>query len=79
MINELSRGRQSFKYQLLSVFLDKLIPLIEDRLELVELRDCRLCGYPSSGEVCSRCRRIAYLKNALSQRGEIRGVREDSG
>jgi uncharacterized protein (TIGR00269 family) len=49
------------KYQLLSVFM-RLIPLIEEKIPKVKLRECKLCGFPSTGEICARCKRILLLK-----------------
>ncbi len=69
MINNMAEGSHSFKYQLLSVFLDKLIPLIEEKKGKVVLRECKMCGYPSQDEICSRCKRVQALKSLYQSEG----------
>ncbi len=59
------------KFQLFGSFMKKLIPLldrVEEEGEPVEYRVCRVCGGPSSGEVCSACRRIEYVKRLVIER-----------
>lgn len=61
LINKISDSDQKFKYQLLSVFLKKLIPMVEKEKEKVKLVECKLCGYPSLREICSKCVRTQVL------------------
>lgn len=60
LIEDMSKENPNIKYQLLSSFL-KLIKMIEDKIEHEPLRSCKICGGPSSSEVCARCKRIMTL------------------
>ncbi|MDW8044841.1 MAG: ATP-binding protein [Nitrososphaerota archaeon] len=62
ILDLLSEGNPNFRYQALSLFLKKLIPMIEDRVERPELRSCIKCGFPSSAEVCAYCKRVEMVK-----------------
>ena len=50
-----------FKFQVYSLFRKKFQPLIKDERPLTR---CVRCGFPSSGEVCSYCKRIEILREA---------------
>ncbi len=60
----LSKGNPNFKYQMLRTFL-KLIPILEERVEKPKLIKCKVCGYPSSSQICAFCRRVEMVKEAL--------------
>lgn len=48
------------KYQLLSTYEKKLIPLLGEKK--VELKECKRCGFPTTEDVCARCKRISMAK-----------------
>jgi len=50
-----------FKHQLLNRFLE-LIPLLESVKPKQTLGKCKICGFPSSSEVCAFCKRMSLLK-----------------
>lgn len=64
LIEEWSKENRTFKYQLLSVFLNKLLPLLKEELkEEAEFKPCLVCGEPtvSPNQVCGFCRRRELL------------------
>ncbi len=69
MIDMLEERNPNVKYQLLSVFTKKLIPLIEKEqrkeVQVIEVHPCKICGLPTSSEdgVCSKCKRVQMLKS----------------
>lgn len=66
MLEYLSRDNPAFRHQMLKNFL-KLIPILEKAIEKPKLMRCRICGYPSSAEVCAFCKRIEVVKKALGE------------
>ena len=62
-----SKENPNFKYQLLSVFLKKLIPILEEREKEKAFTVCEVCGFPSSTNICGACRRIMELKSVLGK------------
>lgn len=60
MIGFMEEEDPGFKFEVYSLFRKKFQPLIKDERPLMR---CTKCGFPSSGEVCSYCRRIELLKN----------------
>jgi len=58
----LSKGNPNFKHQMLSNFL-KLIPILEGSIKKPPIMRCKICGYPSSAEICAFCKRIEMVKN----------------
>ncbi len=59
LINEIESIRPGFKISLLKNFTRKIKPIITEKLgtELGEqVKFCRLCGYPTVGDVCAFCR-----------------------
>ncbi|MEM2211038.1 MAG: ATP-binding protein [Nitrososphaerales archaeon] len=62
ILESLSKGNPNFKYQTLSLFLKKLIPMIEDKVKQPNLMSCIRCGFPSSTEVCAYCKRVEMVK-----------------
>ncbi|MEM3874445.1 MAG: ATP-binding protein [Candidatus Bathyarchaeia archaeon] len=62
----LSRDNPYFRHQLLNRFLE-IMPLIESVAEKPTLGRCKVCGFPSSSEVCAFCRRLAMVKEAVGK------------
>ncbi|NPA38962.1 MAG: TIGR00269 family protein [Thermodesulfobacteria bacterium] len=76
-LSQLEKENRHIKYQILSVFYKKLIPLIKTSSEYkkeinLPVYECINCGEITSSEekICSRCRRVALLKD-LEDRLEI--------
>ncbi len=64
ILQELEKENRQIKYQLLSVFTKKLIPLIKSQgKDEAPLNTCKKCGEITSApdNVCSRCKRIELL------------------
>jgi rhodanese-related sulfurtransferase len=69
----MEKEQPDIKFRLLSVFRKKLIPLIElnnkinqgvaqDKMKVAdEIKECTICGMPSSSEICSKCKRVSEL------------------
>nr|WP_297510708.1 TIGR00269 family protein [Thermococcus sp.] len=55
ILNEMEEKRPGTKINFVKGYLRKKY-LFEAELEKTELRECKVCGMPSSGEVCSFCR-----------------------
>lgn len=66
MLDEWESKEPNIKFQLLSVFTKKLMPLIESIKPKHEYRTCNICGGISLGEVCSACRRLGEVKSLIS-------------
>ena len=64
LLAELEEENRQIKYQLLSVFTKKLIPLIKSNYKEEVLSLCIKCGEITSSKdkICSRCKRIELLK-----------------
>jgi len=62
----LSRDNPYFRHQLLNRFLE-IIPLVENVAEKPVLGKCKVCGFPSSCEVCAFCKRLSMVKEAISK------------
>ncbi|MBC7131068.1 hypothetical protein H5T51_07630 [Candidatus Bathyarchaeota archaeon] len=64
----LAENNPYFRYQLLNRFLE-LIPLLEKTLTKPEqaFTTCSVCGFPSSGETCAYCKRVALVRKALGK------------
>ncbi|NPA80701.1 MAG: phosphoadenosine phosphosulfate reductase family protein [Thermotogae bacterium] len=80
MLDEMERDNPNVKFQLLSVFIKRLVPMYErvkalegEEEAAVEVRPCKVCGLPTSSPdgICSRCRRVAMLKERGGQRLEV--------
>lgn len=61
---ELEKENRQIKYQLLSVFTKKLIPLIKTYYKEETLNSCIKCGEITTAldKICSRCKRVELLK-----------------
>ncbi|WP_457742212.1 TIGR00269 family protein, partial [Thermococcus sp.] len=55
ILNEMEEKRPGTKVNFVKGFLRKK-HLFEAELEKAELRECKVCGMPANGEVCSFCR-----------------------
>lgn len=62
VLENLGKGHPGFKYQTLSLFLKKLIPILEREISQPELKTCGRCGFPSSEDICAFCKRIDLVK-----------------
>jgi uncharacterized protein (TIGR00269 family) len=62
----LSKDNPYFRHQLLNRFLE-IMPLLENVAPKPTLAKCKVCGFPSSSEVCAYCRRLAMVKEALGK------------
>jgi uncharacterized protein (TIGR00269 family) len=72
-LDEMEKEQPDIKFRLLSVFRKKLIPLIElnnkinqgaveDKMKFAdEIKECTICGMPSSSDICSKCKRVSEL------------------
>lgn len=60
-ISFMSKRNPSFKHQALSMFLKRLVPLLEPHLKQPELQECERCGMPSSSKVCAFCKRVDFI------------------
>ena len=68
MLETLSHGSPSFRYQALRSFL-RLSSILEKNVEQPSIVPCVNCGFPSTNGICAYCKRIAYLKKSLSKNG----------
>ncbi|MCS7279771.1 MAG: TIGR00269 family protein [Thermodesulfobacteriaceae bacterium] len=72
VIEELEKVNPQIKYQLLSVFNRRLIPLLKPSEEEV-LETCLTCGEitSSSSKICARCKRISLLEKVSEKTLEV--------
>ncbi|HAA83844.1 ATP-binding protein [Thermodesulfobacterium sp.] len=77
IIEEWEKENKQFKYQLLSVFVKKLIPLLKThpdyKLSPSEFKSCVKCGEitSSSDEICSRCKRVSLIEKLEDKELEL--------
>ena len=62
----LSRDNPYFRHQLLNRFLE-IMPLVESVTQKPTLGRCKVCGFPSSSEVCAFCRRLTMVREAAGK------------
>ncbi len=55
------------KHGFMSTFLDRIRPLMEESQEDFDLRDCRLCGQSTTGEICAFCRMWQQAREKAAQ------------
>ncbi|MEM3462997.1 MAG: ATP-binding protein [Candidatus Bathyarchaeia archaeon] len=67
LLEAASEASPQLRHQLLNRFLE-LMPLIEASRPKPEFSKCRVCGFPSQGDICAYCKRIALVKGALDAR-----------
>lgn len=74
IIEELCQENRTFKFQLLSIFLQKFVPLLKESLEeKEEYQKCIKCGeytFSASG-ICGFCRRKELLQRTSERKLEI--------
>ncbi len=63
LLDEWEKHDRNIKFQLLSTFTKKLIPILSRNIDSIEYRTCKECGGPSLGEICSACRRIEMIRS----------------
>ena len=70
---ELEKENRQIKYQLLSVFTKKLIPLIKSHHQNEPLSTCSKCGEITSAtdKICSRCKRVELLNRVEDKNIEL--------
>ncbi|MEM3722071.1 MAG: ATP-binding protein [Candidatus Bathyarchaeia archaeon] len=61
ILETLAKYNPYFKQQLLNRFLE-IMPLLENVKAKPPLVKCKLCGFPSSSEICAFCKRIKLVK-----------------
>lgn len=79
LLEELEKENRQIKYQLLSVFLKKFIPLIKSHPQYVNLynsellKTCKNCGEITTSEelICARCKRVNLLKKIEDKTLEV--------
>lgn len=57
-----------FKHTFYKSHVKRLLPRLEKTVKPPELRECAVCGMPSTREVCSYCRMVSRLERALAGR-----------
>lgn len=67
LLEAASEANPQLRHQLLNRFLE-LMPLIEASRPKPEFSKCRICGFPSKGDLCAYCKRIAIAREALGAR-----------
>ncbi|MEO0224578.1 MAG: hypothetical protein ABIL76_05750, partial [candidate division WOR-3 bacterium] len=69
LLENISKENRTFKYQLLSVFLNKLIPVLREKYkqEKLSFSFCIKCNELtlSPNNLCSYCRRLELLKKSF--------------
>ncbi len=55
------RRERNIKFQLFSIFTNKLIPILDKTLPREEYNTCKICGGASYGDVCSACKIKQYI------------------
>ncbi len=74
LIEELSKENKTFKYQLMSVFLHKFLPLVREEIkDEANFKPCVRCGEltPSSNGICTHCRRLELLERVKDRKLEF--------
>ncbi len=66
LIDKISDEIPGFRHTLLSTHLRVFQPIAEEHTELADLRECKLCGEPSSQEVCGYCKVKSAIKGHLA-------------
>ncbi len=74
IIEELSKENRTFKYQLMSVFLNKFLPILKEEIkDNFVFKSCLKCGEPtaSPNELCGHCRRLELLERIKDRKLEL--------
>lgn len=69
ILNQLEELSPGTKSRFLFGFLEEGRPRFQDEREKVELRACRLCGQPTTGEVCAHCRMLQRVGVVAARTG----------
>ena len=64
-LNRIEAEKPGFKYRLL-VRTDELREKLRDKVRVVEFTECKICGEPSSKDICKTCEIKLKLNNLLS-------------
>jgi len=67
VLNRMEERHPGIKYTIYRA-IQRIQPILEAHIPKVQLRECRLCGEPTVGEVCKACQMIQQL-NALTAKG----------
>jgi uncharacterized protein (TIGR00269 family) len=73
-LDEWEKENKQIKYQLLSVFRKKFIPLVrKEEKNSGEAKECKVCGGITTSEsgICGKCKRVELLKRIEDKRLEI--------
>jgi len=63
-----SEENPNFKFQLLSVFLKKLIPILDEKFKQQKsFTVCEICGFPALTPICGSCKKVLEVKTILSK------------
>lgn len=74
LIEELSKENKTFKYQAMSIFLNKFLPILKEELkDETEVKPCIKCGEPmaSPNGICGHCRRLELLNRVKERELEL--------
>jgi uncharacterized protein (TIGR00269 family) len=61
LLNRMERKHAGTKYTIFRS-MERLRPALETRIEQEELTECRVCGEPTSGEICKPCQMLQELQ-----------------
>ncbi len=67
MVRRLEANHPGTMHQLLRTFLTRVQPRLAEGLKEVELKSCKICGEPTSRDVCQFCRLRAMVCGAQSK------------
>lgn len=72
-LSSLEEENRTIKYQLLSIFLHKFIPLLKEEKTVETFLPCTKCGEPTTSPngICGRCRRVDLLNRVPERRLEL--------
>ena len=66
LLNDFTAKHRQTKHAIVNSFLD-ILPLLKEKYAKVEIKGCRNCGEPCSGEVCKVCDFLEKLKVITSK------------
>ena len=71
LIHEIEAKIPGFRHTFLKAHVKRYLPVLEKVLGQPVLRECAVCGYPTTSEVCSYCRAMGRV--VLQHGGEVAG------
>ena len=77
LIHEIEAKIPGFRHTFLKAHVKRYLPVLEKVLGQPVLRECAVCGYPTTSEVCSYCR--AMRRVVLQRGGEVAGGKATGG